>query len=395
MISINNVSVVFGKQPERALALMDQGLGRDAIKEQTGLVLGVQEANLRVERGEICVLMGLSGSGKSSLLRCINGLNSVTRGEVCIEHEGSSVDFAAADSKTQQDIRTNRVSMVFQSFALMPWLTVEENIAFGLRQQNLSKTELKRRIEQQLTLVGLEEWRSAYAHELSGGMRQRVGLARALATESDILLMDEPFSALDPLIRHQLQEELLELQTTLRKTIVFVSHDLDEALKLGNKIVIMKDGQIVQQGRPEQIILTPADDYVKTFVANTNPLNTLQAQSVMTHLKDTPADANNNLCVSKRYDIWVMTQDNLADTQVTMAGKTYPTQSWQPGQPIDALQKLPTCIPGQTPMRDAVEICYVTGHNILVEQKGQLTGTIGEREIYHTLLSKHLADDLL
>lgn len=393
MITLNNVTVVFGPKPNLALPLMDQGQGRDAIKEATGQVLGVQEANLSVAKGEICVLMGLSGSGKSSLLRCINGLNTVTRGEVLIEHEGSAIDFAKADAATQREIRTNRVSMVFQSFALMPWLTVAENISFGLQQQRLSKAEKQDRVNRQLKLVGLDEWAQAYPNELSGGMRQRVGLARALVTESDILLMDEPFSALDPLIRHQLQEELLELQKALQKTIVFVSHDLDEALKLGNKIVIMKDGLIVQQGRPEDIILYPADDYVKTFVANTNPLNTLQAHSVMRVLKDIPADSDNNRCISKRHDVWVVTHEGITQTRVTMGGESFATQAWSSGQEIAQLQRLPTRIPATTAMRDAVEICYVTGHNPLVEQDGELIGALGEREIYHMLLSKHLGDD--
>ncbi len=393
MIELNNVTVVFGSKPQLALPLMDAGKGRDAIKEETSQVLGVQEANLTVEKGEICVLMGLSGSGKSSLLRCINGLNTVTRGEVLIEHDGRKIDFARADNATQREIRTNRVSMVFQSFALMPWLTVEENVAFGLQQQALSKEEKRKRVARQLALVGLDEWQHAYPDELSGGMRQRVGLARALVTESDILLMDEPFSALDPLIRHQLQEELLELQKSLQKTIVFVSHDLDEALKLGNKIVIMKDGEIVQQGQPEDIILYPADEYVKNFVANTNPLNTLEVRSVMRVLKDIPADDNNNRCISKRHGVWVLTDADPEATRVTMGDESFATQAWKPGDDISALDRLPTRIPVDTPMRDAVEICYITGHNLLVESGGELVGALGEREIYHTLLSKHLGDD--
>ncbi|TGG90726.1 choline ABC transporter ATP-binding protein [Natronospirillum operosum] len=392
MIELNNVSVVFGQRPQRALEMLDQGADRDAIKAETGQILGVQEANLTIPRGEICVLMGLSGSGKSSLLRTVNGLNAVTRGEVLIEHEGQQVDFAKVDAATQRDIRTRRISMVFQSFALMPWLTVEENVAFGLRQQHLSKTDQQARVDHQLALVGLDAWRHAYPDELSGGMRQRVGLARALATESDILLMDEPFSALDPLIRHQLQSELLELQAKLQKTILFVSHDLDEALRLGNNIVIMKDGRIVQQGPPEDIILYPADDYVKSFVANTNPLNTLEAGSVMRRLDDIPADADNNRCISQRHDVWVMTSEDIMATRVTMGGESFSTQRWQPGQAIESLDRLPTRIPAATPMRNAVEICYVTGHNLLVEADGRLVGALGEREIYHTLLSKHLSD---
>lgn len=390
MISLNNISVVFGPRPHRALPLIDAGQGREVIKQDTDLVLGVRNVSLSIDKGEICVLMGLSGSGKSSLLRCINGLNPVTRGEVLIEHEGESVDFAKADPNTQRFLRTHRISMVFQGFALIPWLTVKENVAFGLEQQRPSRQEKQQRVARQLALVGLEEWQDAYPDELSGGMRQRVGLARALATESDVLLMDEPFSALDPLIRHQLQEELLALQQRLQKTIVFVSHDLDEALKLGNKIVIMKDAEIVQQGKPEDIILSPADDYVTSFVANTNPLNTLEARSVMQRLEDLKADQGGNRCLSERHASWITNPHEAANSQVTMGEHCWPVQRWTPGAAIADLDALPTRIPLHTSMRDAVEICFATGHNLLIEDDGKLVGALGEREIYHALLSKHL-----
>ncbi|MGD9164664.1 MAG: choline ABC transporter ATP-binding protein, partial [Chromatiales bacterium] len=273
MIEIRNLDVVFGPNPAAGLDLLDQGLEREEIRQKTGQVVGVKNASLQVDKGEICVLMGLSGSGKSSLLRCVNGLNPVTRGEVRIQHEGAMVDFVKADKATQRDIRMRRISMVFQKFALMPWLTVERNVSMPLEIQKMHKTEIKRRVDQQLELVGLSEWRNLKPGELSGGMQQRVGLARALSMETDVLLMDEPFSALDPLIRTQLQDELLQLQQELKKTILFVSHDLDEALKLGNHIAIMKDGEIVQHGRPENIVLNPQTDYVREFVAHTNPLN--------------------------------------------------------------------------------------------------------------------------
>ncbi|MGK0405124.1 MAG: glycine betaine/proline transport system ATP-binding protein, partial [Oleispira sp.] len=272
MINIKNLDVVFGDKPERALALLDQGQERDEISNDTGLVVGVNNANLQINKGEICVLMGLSGSGKSSLLRCINGLNDTTRGSIEINHEGKVIDLVSADADTLRAIRTKRMSMVFQKFALMPWLTVAQNVAMPLELQGLDKKEIKQRVDAQLELVGLEQWAKHKPSELSGGMQQRVGLARALVTESDILLMDEPFSALDPLIRTQLQDELIQLQEKLNKTIIFVSHDLDEALKLGTNIAIMKDGEIVQQGKPESIVLNPVNDYVKQFVAHTNPI---------------------------------------------------------------------------------------------------------------------------
>lgn len=392
MIEIENVNVVFGKQPKRALPMIEQGLDRGAIREQTGLVVGVQEANLSIKKGEICVLMGLSGSGKSSLLRCINGLNEVTSGAIRIQHDGKSVDFTQASEKMQRDIRTRRISMVFQNFALMPWLTVEENVGFGLELQGLGKAERRKKVARQLELVGLDGWAKCRYDELSGGMRQRVGLARALATESEILLMDEPFSALDPLIRHQLQDELLTLQEELQKTIVFVSHDLDEALKLGSHIAIMKDGQIVQHGKPESIVLQPETDYVKSFVASTNPLNVLAARSLALPIGQVQEDADGNRCLNKRYDTWLHTPDVAEKAVVTSGGQTYQTQHWEEGQSIGTLAKQPTRIAPDTSLRDAVEIRYFTGHSLLVEEDGQITGAIGDRELYHAMLGKHLDD---
>lgn len=393
MIAFDNVSVVFGNKPERALPLLAEGKGREAIREETGLVVGVHKASLKVGKGEICVLMGLSGSGKSSLLRCINGLNPITDGAVTIEHEGTAVDFARAPEAVQRDIRRRRISMVFQGFALMPWMTVEENVGFGLELQGIPRSERREKVRRQLELVGLSQWKDRLPDELSGGMRQRVGLARALATESDILLMDEPFSALDPLIRQQLQEELLELQERLQKTIVFVSHDLDEALKLGTNIAIMKDGEIVQHGKPEQIVLNPADEYVKNFVAHTNPLNVLKVKSLMRPIAELRADEEGNRCISKRYDYWLVTHDDPKQTRVRFGDQYFDTQPWTPGQPIETLEKKPTRLPPRTLMRDAVEISYETGHSSLIEEDGRITGALGERDIYHALLSKHLGDD--
>ena len=231
MIRFDKVDVVFSNTPQQALTLLDEGLTRDEILKKTGLIVGVESASFEVAQGEICVLMGLSGSGKSSLLRCINGLNTISRGHLLIQHEGHEVDIANCSAATLQSMRTKRIAMVFQKFALMPWLTVEENISFGLEMQHRPSAERKKLTDEKLELVGLTQWRKKRPSALSGGMQQRVGLARALAMDADILLMDEPFSALDPLIRQGLQDELLLLQRKLNKTIVFVSHDLDEALK--------------------------------------------------------------------------------------------------------------------------------------------------------------------
>ena len=280
-VEFKNVDIIFGKDPRAALALLDAGAARSEILEKTGAVLGCAGASLKVNEGEISVLMGLSGSGKSTLLRAVNGLNKVVRGNVLVRDGEKMVDVVTCDEATLRHVRQGQVAMVFQQFALLPWRTVAENVGFGLELAGLPEAERKEKVDKQLKLVGLDQWAGKFAHELSGGMQQRVGLARAFATEAPILLMDEPFSALDPLIRTKLQDELLQLQKTLKKTIIFVSHDLEEALKIGNHISIMEGGRIVQTGRPEDIVLRPANDYVREFIANVNPLSVLTAWNVM------------------------------------------------------------------------------------------------------------------
>jgi glycine betaine/proline transport system ATP-binding protein len=285
-VAFRDVDIVFGRTPERALPLLDAGRSREQILAATGQVLGVAGASLEVGKGEICVLMGLSGSGKSTLLRAVNRLCRPVRGEVLVEDQGRAIDVLRCDEATLRRLRMTRIAMVFQQFALLPWRTVAENVGFGLELRGVAPPERARAVRAMLELVHLEAWADKHAHELSGGMQQRVGLARAFATDADILLMDEPFSALDPLIRDRLQDELLELQRKLRKTIVFVSHDLDEALKIGTTIAIMEGGRIVQAGAPEAIVTRPATDYVRAFIANVNPLNVLSLASIMRPLAE-------------------------------------------------------------------------------------------------------------
>ncbi|MCR9108795.1 choline ABC transporter ATP-binding protein [Marivita sp. XM-24bin2] len=280
-VEFDNVSIVFGEKPKSALPLMDAGQDRAQIQRETGQVLGVHDCSLDVAEGEILVLMGLSGSGKSTLLRAVNGLNPVARGCVRV-HDGSGlVDVTHASADVLRDIRLRHVAMVFQQFGLLPWRSVRENVGLGLELGGQSKAERKERVEQQLALVGLADWADRKVAELSGGMQQRVGLARAFATDAPILLMDEPFSALDPLIRTKLQDELLELQQRLKRTIIFVSHDLDEAFKIGNRIAIMEGGRIVQCGTPQEIFRNPSNEYVADFVKHMNPLGVLRARDVM------------------------------------------------------------------------------------------------------------------
>lgn len=286
-VVIDNVTIVFGDNPAAALPLADAGQSRAHIQAKTGQVLGVHGCSLEAAEGEIVVLMGLSGSGKSTLLRAVNSLNPVTRGRVLVADGGAMTDVTACGPRALRRIRRQSVAMVFQQFALLPWRNVAENVAFGLELAGLSQAQRTERASRQLDLVGLRDWADRRVGELSGGMQQRVGLARAFATEAPILLMDEPFSALDPLIRARLQDELIALQQNLRRTILFVSHDLDEAFKIGDRIAIMEGGRIVQCGTPADIMRAPANDYVADFVANLNPLATLRISDVMR-----PGDGN-------------------------------------------------------------------------------------------------------
>ena len=387
LIQIEDVDVVFSNTPKPALDLLDQGLSRDEIFKKTGLIVGVEKASLSVERGEICVLMGLSGSGKSSLLRCINGLNTVSRGRLLIEHEGTHIDIANCSAAQLKAMRTQRIAMVFQKFALMPWLTVAENVSLGLEMQGLPSGERKKRIDDKLELVGLSQWRDKRPDALSGGMQQRVGLARALAMDADILLMDEPFSALDPLIRQGLQDELLELQRKLSMTIVFVSHDLDEALKLGNNIVIMKGGRIVQHSKPEDIVLNPANDYVRAFVAHTNPLNVLSGRSLMRPLADCE-QTNGETCLDSVADIWLKLDAQGALHSARHGAEGLTLQRWSAGESIEALQMRPTLVNADIGMRDALHIRYQTGQKLVLSEGERLVGILGDRELYHALLGK-------
>ncbi len=382
VVEFQGVDVVFGpdRTRERALTLLDAGRARDQILEETGAVVGVAGADLSVREGHICVLMGLSGSGKSSLLRCVNGLNEVSRGRLLVRAGEETVDVASCGEHALRTLRMEHISMVFQQFGLLPWRSVRDNVGFGLELKGLPKSEIRRRVDEKLDLVHLESWADKHVSELSGGMQQRVGLARAFATDGDILLMDEPFSALDPLIRQHLQDELLELQRRLRKTIVFVSHDLDEALKIGNRIVIMNEGRIVQQGRPHDIVFEPVDEYVRAFVSNINPLQVLTAGALMRECEGADEAVVDGVHVALGADrsIGAVTA---GDRALTVC-------------PVDALEGERdgegnglVCTTGaECSLRDLLAIRRSTAHPVLILEDGRLVGVVGEAEIYEGLL---------
>lgn len=276
-IEVKNLYLIFGSKRKQALEMVKRGDPKAKVLERTKCTIAVKNANFSIEQGEIFVVMGLSGSGKSSLIRCFNRLNTPTQGEVIVNGE----DVTKMNESQLRELRKRDVSMVFQNFGLLPHRTVVSNAAFGLEIQGVGEAERTERAMEMLGTVGLEGYEHMMTSELSGGMQQRVGLARALTTNPKILLMDEAFSALDPLIRSQMQDELIELHHKLKKTIVFITHDLDEALKMGDRIAIMKDGDIVQIGTPEDILVNPADDYVKAFVENVDRSNIVTASSLM------------------------------------------------------------------------------------------------------------------
>ncbi|MGQ7279363.1 MULTISPECIES: quaternary amine ABC transporter ATP-binding protein [Brevibacillus] len=276
-IKVENLTKIFGRQPHRAFDYLKQGRSKQDIFKETGLTVGVNQVSFEVEAGEIFVIMGLSGSGKSTLVRLINRLIEPTAGRILIDGE----DIVGMNAEQLQQVRRKKLGMVFQKFALFPHRTVLENVEFGLEVQNIPKKEREEKAKNALALVGLSGWENSMPDQLSGGMQQRVGLARALANDPDVLLMDEAFSALDPLIRKDMQDELLELQTTMQKTILFITHDLDEALKIGDRIALMKDGAIVQIGTPEEILTNPANEYVEKFVEDVDRSKVLAAEHVM------------------------------------------------------------------------------------------------------------------
>jgi len=390
-VNFKNVDIMFGDNPGEALQMLDAGATRAEILAKTGNILGCAGANLTVNEGEISVLMGLSGSGKSTLLRGVNGLNKVSRGAIEVKHRDRAIDVVTCNEETLRQVRQHSVAMVFQQFALLPWRTVAENVGFGLELAGVPEAERNAKVAKQLKLVGLDQWAKKHAHELSGGMQQRVGLARAFATEAPILLMDEPFSALDPLIRTKLQDELLQLQKELKKTIIFVSHDLEEALKIGNTITIMESGRIVQSGRPEDIVLRPANDYVREFIANVNPLSVLTAWNVMRSIHELEKTADGWVWLDRRKT----TRFKLdKDGKVIAAERDKKKATWVPCTDVEkpvpeGTRPIYWARPGTT-----LKVVMLAIHNAdtapvaLFDDDDRFVGSIGVRNVLQAVLKR-------
>ena len=294
-IEINNIYKIFGDKPQSVIQMVKDGATKEEVLEKTGHTVGLDNVSLQIEEGETFVCMGLSGSGKSTLIRHLNRLIDPTDGEVLVE--GTNV--MSLNNQQLIDFRRHKMSMVFQRFGLFPHKTVIQNVGYGLEMQGKQENERDKIAMEKIEAVGLNGFENQYPNQLSGGMQQRVGLARALATDTDIMLMDEAFSALDPLIRSDMQKQLLELQSQLKKTIVFITHDLDESLRLGDHIGILNAGKLVQVGTPVDIIMNPADDYVTAFVKDVNRAKVLKAKVIMTPANGNQPTGNNRLKVNE------------------------------------------------------------------------------------------------
>jgi glycine betaine/proline transport system ATP-binding protein len=328
--------------------------------------------------------MGLSGSGKSTLLRAANGLNPVTRGQVLVSDGADTVDIAKCDPNTLRRVRRLRIAMVFQQFGLLPWRTVRDNVGFGLELRGEPADKRRKIIDEQLELVGLTQWGDRYCHELSGGMQQRVGLARAFATEADILLMDEPFSALDPLIRRKLQDELLALQERVKKTILFVSHDLDEALRLGDHISILQNGRIIQTGTAEDIVLAPADEYVAEFVRHMNPLTVLTGGMIMQRRAlMVGGEGHVWLDSGRRYRLSLNSSDEALGLHLD--GIAHAFCHIQDEADLGRLEPGVAVAPASLSLQSIIHLRQTTGHPVLLAEQGRILGVCGEAEIIRAL----------
>ncbi|MCB1508228.1 MAG: glycine betaine/L-proline ABC transporter ATP-binding protein [Hyphomicrobiaceae bacterium] len=377
LVDIRNVTKIFGRDPKAALKRVKDGHDKDRLLAETGHTLGLNNVSMAIEEGEIFVVMGLSGSGKSTLIRHLNRLIDPTDGEILVRGE----DVMKLSVKELELFRRKTMSMVFQRFALLPHRTVRENVAYGLEISGVGKDERLRTADEWIETVGLSGYGDQYPNQLSGGMQQRVGLARALATNADILLMDEAFSALDPLIRSQMQDQLLELQSKLGKTIIFITHDLDEALRIGDRIAILKDGVVSQIGTPAEILMAPADDYVAEFVRDVNRARVLSVDVVMEppELRFTTENLDAALAAMRK----VGTQYGFIDNEkgyrglVTRERIEEAVASQEPEQPLEGYVEEPYSVALDSTIEAALPVVLEAGHPVAVlDAEGKLAGVV-------------------
>ncbi len=372
-IRLHNVVKIFGDEPDgKPLELLKAGYSKDEIKESTGHVVGVDNADFEVETGEIFVVMGLSGSGKSTLIRCVNRLHDPTDGTVIVD----GIDVTELDDKGLQAFRRDKTGMVFQHFALFPHQDVRANVAFGLKVKGMDLKDRNAAADKALALVGLSGYENSYPRQLSGGMQQRVGLARALATDPDILLMDEAFSALDPLIRRQMQDELMEIQNELHKTILFITHDLNEALRVGSRVCIMKDGAIQQIGTPEDILTRPATDYVAEFVQDVDQGRVLLVESVRREAISvhTNATIKESLAVMEQSGREAI---HVTDSQGKPVGAVnrQAALSASPRRSVESIVKPVAAVPDNTALAKVYQLFGDGLPVAVIDEEGMLTGS--------------------
>ena len=402
-IGAQHVYKIFGEKPEIALDLLEQGKSKAEVQQETGLVTGVQDVSFELDSGDLFVIMGLSGSGKSTLLRCINRLVEPTRGQIYLEIDQKRVEITSLSRKALRDVREKQIAMIFQHFALFPYRTVISNVTFGLEIQGVGKKERTRKGREVLELVGLGGWARAYPSQLSGGMQQRVGLARALANEAEVLLMDEPFSALDPLIKVNMQDELLKLREKVRRTVLFVTHDLDEALKIGDRIAIMEDGQIIQSGTPEEIIVNPRTEYVAKFVEHADASGVLTAGTIAKVLTvnsnmsvnvDTQVTGTEPKLFAEELDITYCLSEDGRPLGCIKDGKTFPIRTLGENPETVDVKDVFIAAGADIPLRQIMGIRLNTSENpiIIVSKNGVFRGIISTHEILRGLLEKGRKD---
>jgi glycine betaine/proline transport system ATP-binding protein len=389
IVRVKGLTKVFGPDPGKALDLRRSGCSKQEIHEKIGATLALNNVSFEVMPGETFVLMGLSGSGKSTLLRCINRLIDPTEGEIRIDGE----DVVRMSHEELRAIRRRKLGMIFQNFALLPHRTVLENVAFGLEIQGVPEAERRKKAEEMLRMVGLDGYGASMPSHLSGGMKQRVGLARALTSDLEVLLMDEAFSALDPLIRREMQDELLDLQQRLGKTIIFVTHDLDEALKLGDRIALMKDGEIVQIGTPEEILTNPKNAYVEKFVADVDLTRVLSASDVMRRPEPVArctAGPRVALHLMEEYDItriFVVTRQRLLRGLVTLDDAAGAVREGK--EMADILLTDVSTVPPDASLGDIIALIVESPYPVAVtDDTGRLEGVISRGAILAALARK-------
>jgi glycine betaine/proline transport system ATP-binding protein len=403
VVRVEHLYKVFGDDPGRALPMLEAGKTKAEIREETGLTVGVNDVSFELEAGEIFVIMGLSGSGKSTLLRCINRLIEPLSGKVLLTTDEGEIDVASLDERELRALRRDRMSMVFQRFGLFPHRSVLDNVAYGQEVRGATREDRHRVAREMLDVVGLEGWGDSKPRELSGGMQQRVGLARALATQANVLLMDEPFSALDPLIKVNMQDELLRIQAELHRTILFITHDLDEALRIGTRVAIMDDGEIVQIGTPEEIIVEPRTEYVADFVEHADPTGVMRAVTVAV-----PVPGRRFEEVRREDGTVFYQRTGYPDTTYGLRDGRF-AEMRVDGEAVEVV-RLDDALEEETPAirrRDAVLLCrpdatlkevlrgrtYSRLPQVVADQGGRVLGVISENELVHGILYKRVNEE--